>query len=74
VSAATILATTTSTIRSERRPGCRRRFGPAERVGIGIAGVNVGDGRLQFYGRPIRAASDLLVGEQGEKALDLVDP
>ena len=30
--------------------------------------------RLRFRRRSMRAASDLLVGEQGEKALDLVDP
>ena len=50
-------------------------FGPAEGLGVGIAGVDVGgDGGLQRGGRAVGAALDLLVGEQGKEALDLVDP
>ena len=50
-------------------------FGPAEGLGVGIAGVDVGgDGGLQRGSRAVSAALDLLVGEQREEALDLVDP
>src|SRR6266404_7443078 len=38
-------------------------FGPAKRLGVGIAGVDVGgDGGLQRGGRAVGAALDLLVG------------
>jgi hypothetical protein len=50
-------------------------FGPAEGLGVGIAGVDVGgDSGLQRGSRAVGAALDLLVGEQGKEALDLVDP
>ena len=50
-------------------------FGPAKGLGLGIAGVDVGgDSGLQRGSRAVGAAPDLLVGEQGEEALDLVDP
>ncbi len=50
-------------------------FGPAKGLGVGIAGVDVGgDGGLRRGSRAVGAALDLLVGEQGEEALDLVDP
>src|SRR5258708_1292637 len=50
-------------------------FGPAKGLGVGIAGVDVnGDGGLQRGSRAVGAALDLLVGEQGEEALDLGDP
>src|SRR5947208_874733 len=50
-------------------------FGPAKGLGVGIAGVDVaGDSGLQRDSGAVGAALDLLVGEQGEEALDLVDP
>ena len=50
-------------------------LGPAEGLGIGVAGIDIGaDGRLQLFGRPVSAAFDLLFGQQREEALDLVDP
>jgi len=50
-------------------------FGPAKGLGVGITGVDVGgDSGLQRGSRAVGAALDLLVGEQGEEALDLVDP
>jgi hypothetical protein len=51
------------------------RLGPWE--GPGICVVNVDEGAdvvLQLLGGPVDAAPDVLVGEQGEAALDLVDP
>ena len=50
-------------------------LGPAEGLGIGIAGVDIGgDGRLQLLGGAVSAALDLLLAEEREEALDLVDP
>ena len=50
-------------------------FGPAKRLGVGVAGIDVGRDRgLQRGSRAVSAALDLLVGEQCEEALDLVDP
>jgi hypothetical protein len=50
------------------------RFGPEERLGVGVDGLDVGfDGSLQFDGRAMDAAADLSFGELGEEALDVVD-
>jgi len=50
-------------------------LGPSEGLGIGVVGVEVGyDGRLQFRGRLVCAAPDLIVGDQAKEALDLIDP
>ncbi len=50
-------------------------LGPSEGLGIGAVGVEVGCvGRLQFRGRPVCAAPDLIVGDQAKEALDLIDP
>ena len=52
-----------------------RGFGPSERLGISIAGIDVGgDRRLQRLCRAVGTAPDLLVGEECEESLDLVDP
>jgi hypothetical protein len=50
-------------------------LGPAEGLGIGVSGVDVGgDRRLKLGGGAVGAAPDLAVGEQAEEALDLVQP
>jgi hypothetical protein len=50
-------------------------FGPAEGLGIGVDGVEVGlDRDFQFRRRAVDAAADLLFGDGGEEALDLIDP
>src|SRR4051794_30014319 len=50
-------------------------LGPAEGLGIGVAGIDVGsDRRFEFRGGAMGAAPDLVVGQQPEEALDLVDP
>ena len=50
-------------------------FGPAEGLWVGVDGVEVGSDRgLQFRGRAVDAAADLLFGDVGEEALDLIDP
>ena len=50
-------------------------FGPDERLGIGIMGLNEsGDVDLEFLDTAMDAALDLLVGEQPKPAFDLVKP
>src|SRR6185312_797919 len=50
-------------------------FGPAEALGVGVDGVEVGEDRgFQFRGRAVDVATDLLFGDVGEEALDLIDP
>ena len=50
-------------------------FGPAEGLRIGVDGVEVGlDRDFQFRRRAVDAAADLLFGDGGEEALDLIDP
>src|SRR5947208_11190026 len=50
-------------------------FGPDEGLGVDIDGLDVGgDGRFEVSRRTMDAAADLLFGEIGEEALDLVDP
>ena len=50
-------------------------FGPAERLGLGISNFDVGGDRgLEFCDGPMRAALDLLFGQEREIALDLIDP
>ena len=50
-------------------------LGPAERLGIGVSGVDVGvDGGFQGLGGSMGAALDLLFGQEREEALDLIDP
>jgi hypothetical protein len=52
--------------------GC---LGPAERFGVGVAGLDIGiDRRFQVGGRAMGATLDLLLGQQREEPLDLVDP
>ena len=52
--------------------GC---LGPAERFGVGVAGLDIGiDLRFQVGGRAMGATLDLLLGQQREEPLDLVDP
>ena len=58
--------------------GCQDRvggLGPSEGLGFCIPGVDVGhDVVFQFFGRPVCAPSDLLLGKQAKEAFDLVDP
>lgn len=50
-------------------------FGPAERLWIDVVGVDEGaDVALERLGRAMDPAPDLLVGQEREKALDLIDP
>ena len=50
-------------------------LGPAEGLGVGVAGVDIGgDGRLQLLDGAVSTALDLLFGEEREEPLDLVDP
>src|SRR5512147_1179015 len=50
-------------------------FGPAERLGVGIAGIDIGgDGRFQFLGGAVGTALDLVLAEKREEPLHLVDP
>ena len=50
-------------------------FGPFERVWVGVDRVEISsDRRFQFGGGAVDAAADLLFGEVGEEALDLIDP
>jgi hypothetical protein len=50
-------------------------LGPAEGPGIGVVGVDESaDVVLKLLRGCVDAAPDLLVGDQGEEALDLVDP
>ena len=50
-------------------------FGPAERCEIAVVGLDISlDGGFEFGSRAVGAALDLLLGQQGEEALDLVDP
>ena len=50
-------------------------FGPAEWLGIGVAGSDIAvDGGFELSRRAMGAALDLLFGQQREEALDLVDP
>ena len=50
-------------------------FGPSERMGIAVVGFDIAlDGGFELGGRSVGAALDLLLGQEGEEALDLVDP
>jgi hypothetical protein len=50
-------------------------FGPAEGLWVGVDGVGAGSDRgFQFGGRAVAAAADLLFGDVGEEALNLIDP
>src|SRR5215212_8019496 len=51
------------------------RFGPAERLGLGVVPLDVGQHRrLQLLDRTVHAALEPAGGQQGEEALDLVQP
>ena len=50
-------------------------LGPAEGLGIGVVRIDEGtDIMLELLGGPVDAAPELLFGEQGEEALDLIEP
>jgi hypothetical protein len=50
-------------------------LGPAEGLGVGVVGVDEGaDGGFELGGGTVDAAPDLFVGQEGEEALDLIDP
>jgi hypothetical protein len=50
-------------------------FGPDERLGIGVVGVNeTGDVRFELLDTAVNAALDRLVGESREPALQLIEP
>jgi len=50
-------------------------LGPAERLGGGVVGVEIGvDRGFELHGGAMDAAAQGSVGEQGEEALDLVEP
>ena len=50
-------------------------FGPFERLWVGVDRVEISlDRGFQFGGGAAEAAADLLFGEVGEEALDLIDP
>ena len=50
-------------------------LGPAEGFGMGVDGVEVSSDRgFQFFRGAVDAAADLLFGDVGKKALDLIDP
>src|ERR1700730_14518297 len=50
-------------------------FCPAERLGRGISDFDIsGDRGFQFGYGSMRAALDLLLGQEREEALDLIDP
>ncbi len=50
-------------------------FGPAQWRWIGIDGVDIAeDGGFEVLGGSVNAAAQLLFGEEGEEALDLVEP
>src|SRR3990172_5196096 len=52
-----------------------RRLQPDEGLGVFVAGGEVdADGVLELAGAAVRPAAQLLLGETGEPALDLVDP
>lgn len=51
------------------------RLSPSEGLGIGVDGFDMSfDGRLQFLCRPVNAAPDLLFGQVGEEAFNLIEP
>ena len=51
------------------------RFGPAERLGIGIVHFDVGAyGGFQLGCRSMYAAADLVIGKQAKEPLNLIDP
>ena len=50
-------------------------FGPSERLGRSVVGLNKATDRLlEFVDRSVDTATNLLLGQQGEEALDLIDP
>ena len=50
-------------------------FGPHERLGFGVVGLNESsDVGLEFLDTAMDAALDLLVGEQRKPAFDLIEP
>ena len=50
-------------------------FGLDEGFGVGINGFDVtGDGAFEFGGGAMCAAADLVFGQVGEEAFDLIDP
>ena len=50
-------------------------LGPAEGLGVGVAGVDIGgDCCFQLLDGAVSTALDLLFGEEREEPLDLVDP
>src|ERR1700684_3842768 len=63
---------------AEALDGCEDvigRFGPAERLRRGISDFDIsGDCGLQLGDGSMRAALDLLFGQEREEALDLIDP
>ena len=51
------------------------RFGPDEGLGVGIVMVEVlVDGRFELGNGGEDAASDAVLGDQAEEALDLIEP
>jgi len=63
---------------AEALDGCQDVIGgfcPAERLGRGISDFDIGRDRdLQLGDGSMRAAFDLLFGQEREEALDLIDP
>jgi hypothetical protein len=50
-------------------------FGPSERLGRLVVGLNKAVDRLpEFPDRSVDIATNLLLGQQGEEAHDLIDP
>ena len=50
-------------------------FGPSEWFGLSVVGLDISlDGGFEFRRRSVSAALDLAFSQQGEEALDLVDP
>src|SRR5215212_5988178 len=51
------------------------RLGPAERLGLGVVPLDVGQhGRFQLLDRAVNTPPQLASAQQGEEPLDLVEP
>ena len=50
-------------------------FGPSEWFGLSVVDLDISlDGGFEFRRRSVSAALDLAFSQQGEEALDLIDP